>query len=137
MVRNVAGVLVDIEIDGRDRYLDPSLTGAADPEEVRRAKRLRESRITAYGIEVARFSGSDARDAARVERVLAAFGVTRGIPPQAQVRKRTRGRARGLRWRQLRLGPHEVWYKVIDMRCRRHSRSVRRLPFQQSEVVCP
>ncbi|WP_058270242.1 hypothetical protein [Olsenella massiliensis] len=137
VVRNAAGVLVDIELDGRDKYLDPNLTGGADPEEVRRAERLRESRVTAYGIEVARFSGSDARDAARVGRVLAAFGVAKGIPPQTQARNRTRGRARGLRWRQLRLGPHELWYKVIDMRRRRRSRAGRRLPFQQSEVVCP
>ena len=117
VLTSARGQLVDIELDGRGKYDDKDMTGGADPEEVRRRERLRESRITAYGFQVIRLSFENACNTPYLIRVLSAFGIERGTSaPRTQARTRVRRRAAGRRWRHLDLNGTHLSVKVYDLR---------------------
>lgn len=66
------------ELDGRDKYLDPDMTGGKGVEEVLMAERLRESRINASGIRVMRFRFSELANRRKFSELLDMFNVPRG-----------------------------------------------------------
>lgn len=63
------------EFDGRAKYEDASLRGGRDALRVLEDERRRESRLTAYGMPIMRFSYRDAMNAAYFARLLKRFGV--------------------------------------------------------------
>ena len=71
------GTQVAGELDGRDKYVLPEMTGGRDTVDVLLAERMRESHINALRIPVARFSLRDVRSKRRFSRILDAFGVPR------------------------------------------------------------
>lgn len=66
------------ELDGRDKYVLSSMTGGRDVADVMRDERLRESRISARGVRVVRFSYRDVMDRERFTRMLELYGIPRG-----------------------------------------------------------
>lgn len=70
------GVIVG-ELDGRDKLADPALRKGKSMADVLRDERTRESRLTATGAKVMRFSFKDVLDRKRFVRMLEAFGVPR------------------------------------------------------------
>lgn len=71
------GIVVG-ELDGKDKYVLPEMTGGKDVLEVLRDERLRESRISAGGVRVMRFSYRDVLDTERFCHLLELYGVPRG-----------------------------------------------------------
>lgn len=69
------GGRVAVEVDGKGKYDDESMTQGLEPTEVRMRERQREARVTACGMPVARFSASDVCKTRLVLRRLAAYGV--------------------------------------------------------------
>lgn len=63
------------ELDGQEKYVNPQMTGGAASVDVLRAERLRESRMTAHNVPVARFSYADMMSDWRFGQILDAFGV--------------------------------------------------------------
>jgi hypothetical protein len=63
------------ELDGHDKYVKPEMTGGRSAVDVLLDERLRESRISADGSRVMRFSFADAMNAQRFVRILDAYGV--------------------------------------------------------------
>lgn len=68
------------ELDGKAKYVDPSMTHGASAVRVLADERLRESRLSATG-RVMRFSYADLRAPARLARILDAFGIPRDRRP--------------------------------------------------------
>lgn len=81
---NVAG-----ELDGREKYRVPTMTGGRDAVDVLADERLRESRLTGSGdvSKVARFSFADVIKPGRLRHLLTSFGVPAGyeVPWVAKV----------------------------------------------------
>lgn len=71
--------LVVGELDGKDKYVLPEMTGGRDVLDVMRDERLRESRISAEGVRVMRFSYRDVMDVNRFTRMLELYGIPRGV----------------------------------------------------------
>ena len=69
------GILVAGEFDGRVKYEDPAHMGGRDTVGVLLDERQRESRITAYGVPIVRFTMADLRRPEQLARRLDAFGV--------------------------------------------------------------
>jgi hypothetical protein len=65
------------ELDGREKYVNPSMTGGRTPVEVLTAERRRESRLTACGVKVLRFSLPEVLDHPYFARLLEAYGIPR------------------------------------------------------------
>lgn len=63
------------EFDGRAKYEDASLRGGRDALRVLEDERRRESRLTAYGMPIVRFSYRDVMNATHFARLLKRFGV--------------------------------------------------------------
>ena len=103
--REIAG-----ELDGHDKYTNQEMTGGKDIAEILINERLRESRINALGIPVARFSIKDVRDPERFARILDAYGV-----PRVE-RKQKHETSRPLNWQTLQLDGWFIEYEVIDKR---------------------
>ena len=79
-------------------------------EDVLLDERLRESRINALGMPVARFSIKDMQDTRRFERILDAFGVPRaGRKPKPDT-------SRPLNCQALKLDGWLIEYEAIDCR---------------------
>ena len=75
--------LVGGELDGRQKYEDPSMTSGDDVVAVLTKERRRESRLSALGVRVIRFSYAEALDRRYLARLLEAFGVPRpGVPAE-------------------------------------------------------
>lgn len=69
------GTQVAGELDGRDKYALPEMTGGRSAIDVLRDERLRESRINALRIPVMRFSLADIYSTKRLSRIMDAFGI--------------------------------------------------------------
>ncbi len=67
------------ELDGHEKYLNPEMTRGRDVVSVLSDERLRESRISANGTRVMRFSFADAIDANRFSQILEAYGVPKAM----------------------------------------------------------
>ena len=66
------------ELDGHDKYVDPTMTGGRTTEQVLLAERQRESRILgSRGIRIVRFTYAQMRDAGYFEDLLDTYGVPR------------------------------------------------------------
>ena len=66
------------ELDGHDKYVDPSMTGGRSTEKILLAERQRESRILgSKGIRVMRFTYAQMRDQSYFENLLETYGVPR------------------------------------------------------------
>lgn len=70
---NVAG-----ELDGREKYRNPEMTGGRDVVDVLADERLRESRITGADLKVVRFPFSTLRSSGEFHRLLLSFGIPDG-----------------------------------------------------------
>lgn len=70
--RTVAG-----ELDGREKYVNPEMTNGRDAVDVLRDERLRESRLSAWNIQVMRFSFKDVCNDARFCKILDSFEIPR------------------------------------------------------------
>lgn len=67
------------ELDGREKYENPEMTGGRSVVEVLSDERLRESRISAREIKVMRFSYRDSQDDQRFCRILDAYGIPKRL----------------------------------------------------------
>jgi len=65
------------ELDGREKYVNPSMTSGSDVVQVMADERLRESRISIADARIVRFSYAQATNAAFFTRLLSSFGVPR------------------------------------------------------------
>lgn len=76
-------VLVYGELDGKDKYLDPSMTKGATMADVLLAERRREAHITAgkQRVKVMRFSYAEVVDLREFEKLLGAYGIVPVIKP--------------------------------------------------------
>lgn len=75
MLRDSAGRLVALEVDGRVKYEWLAEAEGIDSVEMMMRERQREARVTAHGIPVVRISGKDVYDKDLIKRRLAAYGV--------------------------------------------------------------
>lgn len=66
------------ELDGKDKYVDPEMTGGRGVLEVMVGERHREARLTTSGARVLRFTFRDAVDAGRLCQLLELYGIPRG-----------------------------------------------------------
>lgn len=64
------------ELDGKGKYVDPTLLGERTTVDALLSERKRESHITLLGMPVARFTWSDVRTRGRLRQILTAAGVT-------------------------------------------------------------
>lgn len=78
--RLAGGRLVAGELDGREKYVNPRMTGGRSAVDVLADERLRESRLTASVDAVVRFSFADVTNRPRFARILEAFGIPRVGP---------------------------------------------------------
>lgn len=103
------GTQVAGELDGREKYTNPEMTGSKTIGDILLEERLRESHINALRIPVARFSIKDVRDPVRLARILDAFGVPR------VARKTKPDTSHALNWQLLKLGDWLVELEVVEM----------------------
>lgn len=75
VLRRADGVLVDVEVDGRQKYEQLAESQGTDAVAVMMRERQREAAITAHGILVARVSARDAGNRIVMERKLRAYGI--------------------------------------------------------------
>lgn len=75
VLRRADGVLIDVEVDGRQKYEQLAESHGVDAVATMMRERQREAAITAHGILVARVSARDAGNRALMERKLRAYGV--------------------------------------------------------------
>lgn len=68
------------ELDGREKHENQAMTNGRDAVQVLADERLRESRVSASGAKIMRFSFAEAVKPARMEHLLKAFGVPLGYP---------------------------------------------------------
>lgn len=83
--RTEDGRVIIGEFDGGEKYTNPAMTGGRTAEQVRRAERIRESRLTAVSSAVVRFSPEMVADNYEFSRLLDAFGVPRDHEPTVEV----------------------------------------------------
>ena len=69
------GACVIGELDGREKYVNPSMTKGRTTVEVFAAERRRESRLTAWGVKVLRFSLGEVFDRPYFARLLVTYGI--------------------------------------------------------------
>ena len=72
---NVAG-----ELDGREKYRNPKMTGGRDVVDVLASERLRESRLTGANTKVLRFSYGQVMRTKQFHHLLLSYGVPDGYP---------------------------------------------------------
>ena len=65
------------EMDGFQKYTDSDMLGGATLSQALARERQRESRLTAYGIPIVRFTYADVRTPGRLAKILDSFGVPR------------------------------------------------------------
>ena len=83
--RTADGRVIVGELDGGEKYVNPAMTGGRSAEQVRRAERFRESRLTAVSSAVVRFSPETVASDYEFSRLLDAFGVPRDHEPLVEV----------------------------------------------------
>ena len=76
------------EMDGREKYRNPTMTHGRDVVDVLADERLRESRLSGTGARVMRFSYADVMDLGRFSHLLQSYGIPSGfeIPDVADLR---------------------------------------------------
>jgi len=74
------GTYVFGELDGKEKYLNPTMTGGRRAVDVLADERRRESRLTLAGAPICRFSYQEVLDRHYFERLLSQFDVPRGQP---------------------------------------------------------
>ncbi|QOY60881.1 hypothetical protein [Thermophilibacter immobilis] len=122
MWRTESGRLIAGELDGREKYRNPSMTAGRDAIDVLSDERLRESRLTSVVDAVVRFSFADVIHRWRLARILTAFGVPRvGLErrhePGLLARPiRRHRRSRGKFYARYRLGDWALRVAVHDLR---------------------
>lgn len=79
------GRLIVGELDGRQKYTDPTMSGEGGIDGPMRKERLRESRLTACCDAVVRFSTETVGDAYEFDRLLTKFGVQKDHRPLREV----------------------------------------------------
>lgn len=79
------GRMVFGELDGGEKYFDAGMTEGRGGRWAMRRERIRESRLTAVGGAVMRFSPADVEDSAGFARLLDGFGIPREREPLIQV----------------------------------------------------
>ena len=67
------------ELDGRDKYVDPQMTGGRDVVDVLRDERRRESYISGNGAKILRFSYKEVMRTGRFRHLLNSFGIPSGL----------------------------------------------------------
>jgi hypothetical protein len=94
--------LIGGELDGRQKYQDQEMTAGDDVVGVLTKERRRESRLSAQGVRIIRFSYSEVLDRRYFARLLTAFGVLRpGVPAELRskwVARRLLDKHAGRRW---------------------------------------
>lgn len=75
VLRRSDGGLVDLEVDGREKYEKLARQQGLSSVDAMMHERQREARVTAHGIPVVRVSAADVYNGALLERRLAAYGV--------------------------------------------------------------
>lgn len=93
------------ELDGHEKYQNPAMMSGRSVVEVLAAERLRESRLSAAGLTVMRFSYADVCNLRFFERLLEQYGIPRPGRP-SRLRKPYREG-----WRALRLGKRTLRWK--------------------------
>ncbi len=77
------------ELDGREKYRNPKMTKGRDVVDVMADERLRESRISATGVRIMRFSYADVINAQKFCMILRTFGIPSGYEvPEVALPKR-------------------------------------------------
>lgn len=66
------------ELDGLEKYYDPTMTGGRSVARVMSDERRRESRLGAAGLKVVRFSFAEVEDVTKFSQLLSAYGIPRG-----------------------------------------------------------
>ena len=66
------------ELDGREKYTNPAMTGGRDAVAVLADERLRESRLSATAAKIMRFSYADVVNTKRFAHILKTFGIPNG-----------------------------------------------------------
>lgn len=79
------GTVVYGELDGREKYRNPNMTGGRDVVDVLADERLRESRVGVGGARVMRFSFGDVVNEKRFAHLLRTYGIPEGYPVPAVV----------------------------------------------------
>ena len=74
------------ELDGGEKYINPAMTHGRSPEQVRRAERLRESRLTACCSAIVRFSPQIVANARAFNHLLLSFGIPKDHAPSIPLR---------------------------------------------------
>lgn len=69
------------ELDGKVKYVDPAMLHGGTIEDVMRAERQRESRMSVYGVRIMRFTWQDVSDRWSLILLMQAFGVPRSEIP--------------------------------------------------------
>ena len=67
------------ELDGREKYRNPAMTGGRDLVDILADERLRESRVSGASAKVMRFSYSDVLDTRRFRHLLTSYGIPSGF----------------------------------------------------------
>ena len=67
------------ELDGREKYRNPTMTKGRDLVDILALERLRESRVSGTNAKVMRFSYSDVLDTGRFRHLLTSYGVPSGF----------------------------------------------------------
>nr|WP_157885839.1 hypothetical protein [Parolsenella massiliensis] len=73
------GTLIDLEVDGSDKYVNPQMNGRSPLKALMR-ERQREAGITSRGYKVMRVTVAQARDREWFKQRLAAYGVFPELP---------------------------------------------------------
>ena len=77
------------ELDGREKYVNPAMTGGKPMVDVLADERLRESRISGMGAKIMRFGFADVLNTSYFMRLLSTFGIPRDAEiPQVAVNPR-------------------------------------------------
>ncbi|KXB62485.1 hypothetical protein [Olsenella sp. DNF00959] len=111
------------ELDGREKYVNPQMTKGRSAIEVLAAERLRESRLSATGAAVMRFSYADVLDIAFFKQLLDRFGIPRDHDTNAGRAHRRRYKER---WQRTCIGTwllntRRIWPPRRRARDARHS----------------
>lgn len=81
VLRRPDGGLVDLEVDGRQKYEDETMTRGRPMAGIFMDERQREARITAHGIRIVRITPKQARDDKLLLKKLEAYGLSPTVEP--------------------------------------------------------
>ena len=126
------------ELDGRQKYVDPTMTNGRSIVDVMADERLRESHLSATGAKVMRFSFADVLDTYKFAGLLSSFGIPRdqSVPPVADVADVVNYDLRRLRPNQQSLSVnggtlHVLLYDLTRLRSQGVIKSDGRIPRDQ------